>query len=226
MLILTSSFSFIFLLSLQPVICHGLETLCLRSDKVALPAKSKDMSVMQSTAEKLLPSLFRIVTSAADKNKEESEVRGEKESHAAHVNQNLQQIERAISGLARYSSPDFITGMFKKLMHRLLEELQKEQVDDALICSFLSLSNALVVSQVLSNESVSFLYRSLKPTLTEKAAASRRQKRAYKLLAALCEHHHAFFEDLVQLRDLVHLLATTVSNSQVAARSMRLKVLL
>jgi ribosomal RNA-processing protein 12 len=197
------------------VLCNSIDpTQCIDDDD------SPDYAVMSAAAEKLLPALFRIVTSASDK--AAADVEDESRS-TVQLNQQLPGIEKGIAGLVRYAPSEFVQGLFKKLMHRLLEELQNDKVNDEKVCSFLTLAQALVTSKALNDDSISFLYRALKPTLNEKGAASRRQKRAYKVLATICQSHHSYFMELEHLKDLVNLLAATVSTSQVAARSMRLK---
>lgn len=108
-------------------------------------------------------------------------------------------------------------------MHKLLEQVQLGSKNTSQCCALLSLSQALVSAKVLDDESVSFLYRALKPIIRDDEHGSRVQKRGYKALAEMCECHHSFFMDIDRLRETLELLSSTIMSSQVAARYMRLR---
>ena len=137
--------------------------------------------------------------------------------------QKLQSVTTAISSLARLAPDQFLLGLFKKLMHRLLEEVQSESADSERICSLLTLSQALVASKVLDESSIVFLYRALKPLIRNDEHGPRVQKRAYKILAEICETHHSFVAEPERLKELSALLTSTIMTSQVSARQMRLR---
>lgn len=139
-----------------------------------------------------------------------------------HVSQ-LQSLVEAIAALAGFASEPFIINLFKKLMNRLLEEVQSEKVDSERICSLLTLSQALVAGEVLDEDSISFLYRALKPFIRNDEHDIRIQKRAYKVLAEICERYHSFICQVECLKELTSLLTHTIMTSQVSARHMRLK---
>jgi ribosomal RNA-processing protein 12 len=185
-----------------------------------------DAKAMSEAAIKILPILFKIVTSSQSPSNENSE-RGDVVNIAlkelSDMGQHAQSIARAISALSRLAPGPFVQGLFKKLMHRLLEEVQRESSDGEKICSLLNLSQALVVSRVLDQASISFLYRALKPLIRNDEYDSRVQKRAYKVLAEMCERYHSFFIQLDRLKELTDLLTGTIVTSQIAARHMRLK---
>ena len=93
------------------------------------------------------------------------------------------------------------------------------------ICSLLSLSQALVISQSLDETSVSLLYRSLKPLIRTDEARPRVQKRAYKAMAEICQRYHSFAIEGDRLKELCELLTSSIITSQISARHMRLKCL-
>jgi ribosomal RNA-processing protein 12 len=139
--------------------------------------------------------------------------------------QKLQCVTEAISSLSRLAPEEFLRGLFKKLMHRLLEEIQSESGDKERICSLLTLSQALVASQVLDESSIAFLYRAVKPMIRNDEDGPRVQKRAYKVLTEICEKYHAFVADADRLQELAVLLSGTATTSQVSSRHMRLRCL-
>jgi ribosomal RNA-processing protein 12 len=108
-------------------------------------------------------------------------------------------------------------------MHRLLEDIQSDECDDDRLCSLLTLSQAIVASKALNESSISLLYRSMKPLIKTEEYSPRVQKRAYKVLAEICEQYHAFVADSDHLQEVSALLAGTITNSHIAARYMRLK---
>jgi len=137
--------------------------------------------------------------------------------------QNIRSITDAIASLAKLAPSEFLHGLFKKLMHRLLEEVQSENGDSGRICALLSLSQALVASRVLDDSSIGFLYRAIKPLVRNDEHEHRVQKRSYKVLAEICEHNHSFVTEQGRLEELTELLTGTIVTSHVAARHMRLK---
>jgi len=80
-----------------------------------------------------------------------------------------------------------------------------------------------VASKVLDGSSIVFLYRALKPLIRNDEYGPRVQKRAYKVLAEICEQHHSFVAEPERLKELSALLTGTIMTSQISARSMRLK---
>jgi ribosomal RNA-processing protein 12 len=182
----------------------------------------------------LLPTMFKFVTDAhtdvsKSRNQKEGDAMNVEETSSASTDkstmnyQQLQDVTDAISALAPLAPNDFLLGMFKKVMHRLLEEIQSESCDNERVCSLLSLSQALVSSKVLDESNVAFLYRALKTMIKNDEHGPRVQKRAYKLLAEICQRHHSFVAQPEQLKELISLLTGSIMTSQVAARHMRLK---
>ena len=226
----------------QTVICQGFTTLVQgleANGSLELDTGSEDMAAVASAAVKLLPVLFKFVSDA------HAAVSAAKEKDAAKVGmdvevehnkkrdfsndsladyQKLQSVMSAISALARHAPAEFLHGLFKKLMHRLLEEVQAENGSDSeRICSLLTLSQALVASRVLDESSIVFLYRALKPLIRNDEHGSRAQKRAYKVLAEICDQHPDFVTEPERLKELSELLTGTIMTSQISARPMRLK---
>jgi ribosomal RNA-processing protein 12 len=207
-----------------------------------LETMTGDMKVLGATAVALLPILFKFVTDtheasmptksgnnsdAMDTDKGQSLKTEASSSNPMHQFQKLESVSDAISALTRLTPEGFLKGSFKKLMQRLLEEVQSENGDNERICALLTLSQALVTSKVLDEASISFLYRALKPLIkNDSSDYARVQKRAYKVLNSICECYHSYLiTDGERLNELSSLLTGTMGSSQIAARYMRLKSL-
>jgi hypothetical protein len=223
--------SSIFLSSQQTLICTSIATLVdsVEGDNGGDPG---DSEALNTAAVKLLPVMFKIV-SASNQSPPKEKKSGGKDDAPMDMDdkpasndtdgQQVQSITDAVASLARLAPRPFLHGLFKKLMHKLLEEVQSENGDSEKICSLLSLARALVASEVLDEESVAFLYRAIKPLIRNDEHGQRVQKRSYKVLAEICERHHSFVSEKDRLKELTDLLTGTVVTSQVAARHMRLK---
>ena len=226
----------------QTVICQGCATLIQgleANGSLELETGSEDVAAVACAAVKLLPVLFKFVSDAhaavsaakkADSAKDgmvvddEHNKKGNGSIHSLDDYQKLQSVTSAISALARLAPAEFLHGLFKKLMHRLLEEEQAENGGDReRICSLLTLSQALVSSKVLDESSIIFLYRALKPLIRNDEHGARVQKRAYKVLAEICDQHPDFVTEPERLKELSELLTATIMTSQISARPMRLK---
>ncbi|KAL7557491.1 hypothetical protein ACA910_019338 [Epithemia clementina (nom. ined.)] len=234
---------------LASIICRSLSVLCSDSPTSNISSNGEEKqdataAALSSASQKLLPVLFKLIASSSstthkskaaaskddsnmdvDKPSEESP----KEETASDVGQQTQALSEAIASLARHAPPKFLHGLFKKLMHKLLDEVQSETRDENRICSFLCLSQALVASETLDESNISFLYRTLKPFIRSKdgVQGARCQKRAYKVLAEMCERNHSYLlVDVGRLNEMTELLTGSDSaSSQVAARHMRMKCL-
>lgn len=197
----------------------------------------RDVDALGQASVKLLPTMFKFITdlhAAVSKGRNQKDGDSMKTGEEAHSSpdptgnlmtsyQQLQDVIEALSALARHAPKDFLGGLFKKVMHRLLDEIQSENCDTEKVCSLLSLSQALVASEALDEANVSFLYRALKSLIKNDEHGPRVQKRAYKLLAEICQRHHSFVVQPDQITELLTLLAGTIMTSQVSARHMRLK---
>jgi hypothetical protein len=215
---------------LLPIICHGLKNLAM------LPEQQTTEAVvisLQHTATSLLPTLFKIVTngreqqpaaSQADESKMDVDPPQKATTSAPTTQDNY--VSEAISAMAKFAPKDFLQSLFKKLVHRLLEEVQSDSCDDDKLCSYLSLSQSLVASAALADADISLLYRALKPLIRTDEYKARVQKRAYKVLFEICQRYHALVARTEMLDELVSLLTDTMATSQISARYMRLKCIL
>ena len=202
-----------------------------------------EKNALGDTAKLLLPILFKFVTDtheAASSHKsdnandsspmdvDEKTTKTSPTPNPIDSFQKLQCVSDAVSALSRLAPDGYMKGLFKKLMQRLLDEVQSETCDNERICAYLTLSQALVASKVLDESgSISFLYRALKPLITNHTdgGSARVQKRAYKVLNEICERYHNFVTASERLNELSALLTATIGTSQVSARFMRLKCL-
>lgn len=221
----------------QTIICGGLRALCesFHVDSMSdADEVDPDRLAMSQAAVKLLPVLFKLVSEPdpavspsriqdAMQVDDDAASKDVAKSTPAIAPEQLQCVIDAISALANVAPSDFVRSLFKKLMHRLVDSMQADAGESERLCALLSLSQGLINSRVLDDPEVLLLYRTLKPLIRNDSQGGRVQKRAYKVLAELCEHYHALFTDLERLRELIVLFSDTMLTSQVAARYMRLK---
>jgi ribosomal RNA-processing protein 12 len=196
-----------------------------------------DAEVLGTLSEKLLPSLFKLVGILHDPQrlKPGVEVQSELEhidaiapfdSHgSAEVASQVRAVADAIASLAKVAPQPLLQSLFSKVVQRLLEASQAEQDLSDKMCSLLVLSQALVISDNLDGSSIALLYRSLKPLIRTDETKPRIQKRAYKVLAEICNRRPAFVTEDGRLKELLELLTASSASSQVSARFMRIKCL-
>jgi ribosomal RNA-processing protein 12 len=229
---LSVSKSFCDVRSLQATICGGITVLARgQSENLAANGTAEsDRKAMEGAAVNLLPVMFKMVSESKEAGSNTSNDMDTTEKPAASGSasqdgQKTRSITDAIASLVPLAPKPFLHNLFQKLMHRLLEEAQSDSGDRGRVCSLLSLSECLVASEVFEESSISFLYRALKPLIRNDEFGARVQKRAYKVLAEICQRYHSFVADIDRLKELSSLLTGTMMTSQVAARYMRLKCL-
>jgi ribosomal RNA-processing protein 12 len=193
----------------------------------------RDAEVLEMECFKLLPSLFKLVDTlhtvsrSGNPRNDEMKVDEDNVEHCTETNnssvQQVQAVTKAIASLSRLAPKPFLQNLFKKVIQRLLEASQSDDDLSEKMCSLLSLAQALVVSESLDDSSVSLLYRSLKPLIRTDQTKPRVQKRAYKVMAEICQRYHSFTGD--RLEELCELLTSSIVTSQISARHMRLKCL-
>ena len=200
------------------------------TDVIIAEESNKEKEVLSKGAEMLLPALFknveRLHAISTESNEEMDVENDEAASEPAPLQptaDSTQRITQAIASLAGLAPTSFLQKLFKKLMKRLLEESQNENEVKDKLCSLLNLSQALVASEALDEASVMLLYRTMKPMIRSDEHGPKAQKLAYKVLAEICNCHHAFMTESSTMKELVDLLTGTALTSQVSARGMRLK---
>lgn len=174
-----------------------------------------DVEVVKGLAERLLPTLFKLVDDLYCDDEQES---GEAKSSQGDA------LSAAITSLAKLSPASLRQSLFTKLIHRLLESSQSQGDYSGKMCSLLALSQALYTSHCLDESSVVLLYRALRPLIGTDEIYPRVQKRSYKLLGELCKSKAFVLAD-GRLKDLIELVTSSTATSQVAARAMRLRCL-
>jgi ribosomal RNA-processing protein 12 len=150
--------------------------------------------------------------------------------------QNMQLVEAvtdAIGQLAQICPREFLQNLFKKVVQRLLlasteagdsaDDKASKEAQALRMCSLLGLGQALVASGSLDDDSVSLLYRAVRPLVRSDEHDSRVQKRAYKVLAEICEKHKDFVTSEERLNEMTDLMVDSIVTCQVSARHMRLK---
>lgn len=223
------------------MICKGLNTLATGvserllsleelsegddAKKIHLEAK-----LVGSMSEKIIPSLFKLIETLHVSQTEDS--MGDDAGESGPRSDNTEEASRvravteAIASLARLASKQLVQSLFSKVLQRLLEASQADDDLSEKMCLLLTLAQALVISETLDHSSISLLYRSLKPLIRTDQTKPRIQKRAYKVLAEICNRCKKFIqEDRNQLKDMLELLSSSMATSQVSARFMRIKCL-
>jgi len=223
-----------------------------------LQGAKTDLAVVSEASTKLLPTLFRIVetlhgtdtsSKASAKKKKDGEGGGdddemdveteadssqtqqERKAAAEEAARRVPAVTEAIGEMARVCPQQFLSGLFRKVVQRLLAATAETDGDDDdksgdaedRICSLLGLAQALVSSESLGEDSVSLLYRSVRPLMRSDGHDTRVQKRAYKVMAEICERHPAFVTAPERLEEMAELLVGSVATCHVSSRHMRLK---
>lgn len=205
----------------------------------------EDYDVLSKISTKILPSLFKLVESLIhssvpdaleDDAMETDDVQSSKEKQSISSNQkNIQFVESvtdAVGYLARKCPREFLQNLFKKVIQRLLVASTEATTDESeekkdapivfRLCSLLGLSQALVASGALDDGSLSLLYRAIRPFVRTDEHDSRVQKRAYKVLAEICQRHAGFVTSNDRLGEMIDLIVESILTAQVSARNMRL----
>lgn len=189
-----------------------------------------DLAAASALSKKLLPTLF----SALDGTPLEDSASGVR----------VRTLADTISAYAQVAPPAFVASLSKKLVQKMLEATshhhQQQQQEGgaqpgkvgvgigggdngkaAVLCE---LALALVPS--LDAASVALLYKVVRPLvrLQDKDNVAL-QKRAYRVLGALCQHQAAAFLTPETLADMLPLLTESLLTCHVSARQMRLRVL-
>jgi len=228
---------------LIPIICGGLKnlTIGIMERAAASPSSSKateDRDVLSNVSTKILPSLFKLVEtlnqSSSKANEEGSMDIDTKSKEAQTKNQQSTQLVEAVTDtigqLAQICPPEFLQNLFKKVVARLLQattevgEGNDKNATAMRMSSLLGLGQALVASGSLDEASLSLLYRSVRPLVRTDEHDPRVQKRAYKVLAEICDRHKEYFVNSPErLGEMTDLLVDSIVTCQVSARHMRLK---
>jgi len=236
---------------LVPIICGGLRTLAAgiaeRREHAPSDASEGDYEALSAVTTKVLPSLFKLVESLNDRSAPSAskapdgameveepsgkDGKGDKGAGGQQGAQLVEAVTECIGELARVCPPDFLRGLFRKVVQRLLRATADASAADGgrdaaasvRMCSLLGLGQALVSSGTLDGESVSLLYRSVRSLVRTDEHCPRVQKRAYRCLAALCDRHPDFIASGGRIDEMADLMAGTAATSQVSARHVRLR---
>ena len=228
------------------MICGSLKSLAVgvssRAESDLSAEATEDLEVLSNVSTKILPSLFKLVETLNESQKANSsddmdtDDKSSSKEKQAMRQQNMQLVEAVtdtIGQLAQICPREFLQNLFKKVVQRLLvatTEAGDNTGDKALkdgqalrMCSLLGLGQALVASGSLDENSVSLLYRAVRPLVRSDEHDSRVQKRAYKVLAEICEKHKDFVTSDERLSEMTDLMVDSIVTCQVSARHMRLK---
>ena len=140
----------------------------------------------------------------------------------------------AIASLSQLAPQHLIERLYSKIIQKLLEAHQGDtqkssQMDEqnsdeeTQMVMLLHLAQALLAS--IDPSSITLLFRCLKPLIRSDETKPRVQKRAYKVLAEICQHRPDFVRQGDTLNDTLQLLTSSLHTSQVSSRFMRIKCL-
>lgn len=172
---------------------------------------SGERSVLERLAKSIMPALFKVVDGGVSPN-------------------TAQPILDALSALSSVASSVLIDVLFKKLLQKLLEltlaagttsEFEKNNHDRAVVMCELAI--ALVPN--LTEPSIALLYDAIKPMMTMDTNPAF-QKRCYKILLSVCNHHAQFSLGEERLMELLQLLTASLLTCHVSSRQMRLRCLI
>eukprot|EP00577_Skeletonema_sp_RCC1716_P003867 CAMPEP_0113415892 /NCGR_PEP_ID=MMETSP0013_2-20120614/24822_1 /TAXON_ID=2843 ORGANISM="Skeletonema costatum, Strain 1716" /NCGR_SAMPLE_ID=MMETSP0013_2 /ASSEMBLY_ACC=CAM_ASM_000158 /LENGTH=1488 /DNA_ID=CAMNT_0000302905 /DNA_START=42 /DNA_END=4508 /DNA_ORIENTATION=- /assembly_acc=CAM_ASM_000158 len=231
---------------LVPVICGSLKSLAVgvtgRAEANPSAEATEDLEVLSNVSIKILPSLFKLVetlnesqkiNSADDMDTDDKSSSKEKQAIRQQNMQLVETVTDTIGQLAQICPREFLQNLFKKVVQRLLVATTEngdntggkasKDAQAVRMCSLLGLGQALVASGSLDNNSVSLLYRAVRPLVRSDEHDSRVQKRAYKVLAEICEKHKEFVTSEERLNEMTDLMVDSIVTCQVSARHMRLK---
>lgn len=193
----------------------------------ASPNRTDDYDVLSNVSTKILPSLFKLVETLNESFAKKSD--GDTQSMGL---QHVEAVTDAIGQLAQICPREFLQILFKKVVQRLLVattevtdiQVDKESTRATLrLTSLLGLAQALVASSSLDDASLSLLYRAVRPLVRSDEHDPKVQKRAYKVLAEICERHKDFVTSEERLGEMTILMVDSIVTCQVSARHMRLK---
>ncbi len=194
-----------------------------------------DSRILSEYSTKILPALFKLVETLhgvngnkkkpnnEDEEMELDEDEDEDKKSLSREAQRVTTVTDAIAALAPFAPEAFLKGLFKKVVQRLLVASQSGNEETEKMCTLLGLAQALVKSKCLNEESISLLYRSIKPLIKTDEQSSAVQKRAYKLFAEVCQQYTSFVTAPERLQEIIDLMVGATMVLQVSARHMRLK---
>lgn len=204
-------------------VCQGLQVL-LQSTQESRPGESRDadLEALSRLSKKFLPTLFNILDGCP---LDDSTGRAK-----------IPALSETISAYALIAPPTFVSALFKKLVQRMLlatqvtgdeGEVFKQKATQlssnqkaVILCEL-----ALALVPTLDEAGVALLYKVVRPCVRLDRDLAL-QKRAYRVLGALCDHHRGSFLGSAETReDLVPLLTESLLTCHVSARHMRLRVL-
>ena len=217
---------------LLSIICLGLKNLAMSVDRYSPQGEVQNETtrLLNQTSATLLPVLFKVVMatpengSIAGPDMTDMDVDSNEKKPLPKIDSSQDpHLLHAIAALAKSSTDEYIQSLFKKLMQKLLEEIQSDPCNSYKICSYLSLCQALVASTALKANDILLMYRALKSLLRTDEHNARVQKRAYKVLYEICEGYNCIAANTEILNELALLLTDTNTVSNLAARHVRLK---
>ncbi|CBJ29712.1 conserved unknown protein [Ectocarpus siliculosus] len=226
-----------------PVVCAGLQALvagvksrCGAEVGGGDAAAKADLEKLSHTTTRFLPKLFALVDPGGDGVVAAGAETGPDASAAMMAaNERTAAVCGAAAALATVAPPAFLSTLFKKLLQKLIESTtvggadaagteRAEEKAPALKRAQVLLELASGLAPSLDQEATSLLYRSTKPLVLDDSSPQL-QKRAYKVLLALCAHRADFMSSPENLPNVLELFTSSLLSCHVSARVMRLQCL-
>ena len=187
-----------------------------------------DRDALKGLEGKVMPALFNLVdtlSSSGDASAAASASADTDSSSNISPAQKLSAVTAAIATYSKVCSPPFLASLFKKIMQKLLLATQSSpsKENDAKLMNLLDLSHSIVPT--LDAASVGLMVRAVKPMIRSDAHDALVQKRGYKVLLSLFEHHASAVTAGEGLASTVEFLASAMMTAHVSARNMRLQCL-
>lgn len=218
-----------------PKVCTGITALVATAKASgASPASNPALQLLANTSKKFLPIIFTLVEKLA---KTHMYSGGEAEKALCTV----------CGALSSIAPAAFLSHLFKRLLQKLLEataglenmdnkvavdrgadamdtvvDEERGNIPEAALLpmAYMAIAQALVPS--LDEECTGLLYRSSKPLIRDGTSPAV-QKRAYRLLLALCASQGSWLVHEERLPDVIELFVSSLATCHVTARQCRLR---
>ncbi|CAM9485490.1 unnamed protein product [Choristocarpus tenellus] len=241
--------------SILPIVCLGLQTLVTgvrtRAEGVGVATvdedAASDLEALVNTSTRFLPKMFKLVDPGGARGDEGGAVASVATAggkvfadSGAEVSLTADKITAvcdAAGALASIAPPQFLTSLFKKLIQKILQVTEKANTPlpglpltpappplHTYQRAQVLLELAASMASSVDNECATLLYRAAKP-LVRDDSSPQLQKRAYKVLLALCLHRPGFMISSERLPDVLDLFTSSLLTCHVSARQMRLQCL-
>ena len=201
--------------------CAGLRALV---ETALEESNDDDLATFKSLEAKIMPSLFSVVDALSAPPPEDGAEPADMSAAASSTASKLSAVTATIATYSKACSPAFLASLFKKVMQKLLLATQTTDAKNVpKLMNLLDLCHAIVPT--LDSSSVSLMMRAVKPMIRSDAHDALVQKRGYKVLLSLFDHHSKAITTGDSVAATVEFLTSSMMTVHVSARNMRLQCL-